>query len=182
MKKILTALAFLTAGASYAAAVGVAYQNFQPTGTKPGFKNYIMFVSEKVTNTLTGDLMMSQGVVVNTGALSTRSEIGLTHNTTWYGVSGYSRVAIGERVTNTSNYGFYSIEPGISMPVGPVVVKAGYRFRSAFNVDAYHDVTRTAKVSISYSPTKVDTISIGFDRMLGDSEYSTPAITYIRRF
>jgi hypothetical protein len=96
----------------------------------------------------------------------------------------YTRAAIGEKFTNTSNFSYYSVEPGVTAPIGStgLTARVGYRFRNAFDPSANADTTRTWRAGLSYDLTKKDTIGVRYDRVRGDSNADGIAVNYTRSF
>ena len=57
-------------------------------------------------------------------------------------------------------------------------IKGGIRFRDAFDTDQHRDYTETFKAGIGYKLTEDKTLSIGFKRKVGDSEYNAIGVGY----
>lgn len=117
--------------------------------------------------------------------VSSRIDFGAIPKMDLYGpIRGYTRFAVGEKITSSSpgNFSFYSIEPGITAPLGyGFSTKIGWRYRSAFD-DSIHDTTRTWRTSLNYDITKQDTIGIRLDNQRGDSNQNIWNINYVRSF
>jgi hypothetical protein len=118
--------------------------------------------------------------------LTTRAEAGLTGAYPVAGISLYTRAAVGEKFTGSTtygNFGYYSVEPGVLVPIGKtgLTARVGYRFRSAFDT-ANNDTTRTSRAGVSYTLTKKDTIGVRYDQMRGDSNQNVWAFNYSRSF
>lgn len=131
---------------------------------------------------LAGDVSFTQTQTDVTNALSNRIEFGLIPTVGLGPVTGYTRVALGQKTSNTQAFGYYSIEPGVSAPVGPVVVKAGIRWRSATDSVVNGDQTHTKRIGVSYALTKTDAIGLQHDRMRGDNTQNITAVNYTHSF
>ena len=64
---------------------------------------------------------------------------------------------------------------------GDLALKAGVRFRDAFN-DANNDSTRTYRLGAEYALDKNQTLSVGFDRSLGNAEFNAFSAGYGIKF
>jgi hypothetical protein len=180
MKKLL-AIAALTAsfGATAADSFTVEGQRINNAGAAAQ-QQYVLGIKKDFTG-FAGDLAFSNAQTEGTNSLSTRLEAGAT-------VAGpvglYARVATGQKYSNTADFTYYSIEPGIAAAVPGVAgltAKAGYRFRSAFQ-SANNDQTHTARYSLAYALSKVDTVAVKYDRVQGDSNQKVVAVAYTRGF
>ena len=129
-----------------------------------------------------GDVSFANAQTEGTNALSTRLEAGATVN----GPIGlYARAAAGQKYSNTTDFAYYSVEPGIAVAVpgiSGVTAKVGYRFRSAFNGAQNNDQTHTARYAVSYALSKADTITAKYDRVNGDSNQKVVGVAYTRGF
>jgi hypothetical protein len=147
---------------------------------------YLLGVKKEINQNFAGDVLISNAVTDNTNALSTRIETGGTVTAPLYGiVNGYTRVALGQKYSNTANFTYYSIEPGIAAAVPGVAgltAKVGYRFRSAFDSSQNNDQTQTARYSLAYALSKVDTVAVKYDRVKGDNNQKVVAVAYTRGF
>ena len=98
------------------------------------------------------------------------------------GIQLYTRGAIGEKFDGNSNDGYWSLEPGVKVAATQdLTVKAGLRFRDAFN-DGNADSTRTYRLGADYALDKNQSLSVGYDRSLGDSKYDAIGIGYGVKF
>lgn len=185
MKKIFAIMALAISGTAFAgssATVEFADYTNQVSGGANS-KLYSLAVKHDLTNTFAADVGFGNQVTDGTGALSTRLEAGLTGSTALFGsVKGYTRVALGQKYTNTTDFSYYSIEPGVSMPVGPFVAKVGYRYRTATNSTANADQTNTGRASLSYALSKNDSVALGYDHIRGDSQNNVVKVSYTRGF
>ena len=132
---------------------------------------------------MAGDVLISNAVTDNTNALSTRIEAGATVTAPLYGiVNGYSRVALGQKYSNTTNFTYYSIEPGVAVPFGPVTAKVGWRYRTADDSGTNSDQTHTMRYTLAYAVTKLDTVAVRYDRVNGDNNQKIWTVNYARGF
>ena len=128
------------------------------------------------------DVSFANAQTDGTNALSTRLEAGLTGTMPVGPVNVYTRAATGEKYTNTTSFGYYSIEPGVAVPFGALTAKVGYRYRSAYDSDVNNDQTHTMRYSLSYALSRADTIGVRYDRVKGDNDQKITAVTYTRSF
>lgn len=184
MKKLALTLA-LTAFAGLVSAGSVTLEGQDQLGDK-GAKNstnYQVSVKESINNTFAGDVRFINYQQHQTEALSTDLEAGVT-GTYPVGSAGiYARVALGERYTNTGNFAYYSIEPGVTYTLGKATAKVGYRYRTAMvDPNVYNNTTDTVRVGLSYALTKKDTVGVRYDRMRGDIQNHSYNMSYTRSF
>jgi len=177
MKKIFAILALAISGTAFAAdSFTVEGQRINNAGAAAQ-QQYVLGVKKEFSG-FAGDLAFSNAQTEGTNALSTRLEAGAT-------VAGpvglYARAAVGQKYSNTADFSYYSIEPGIAFPVGPLTAKVGYRWRSAFD-SANNDQTHTARYSLAYALSKNDTVAVKYDRVNGDSNQKVVAVAYTRGF
>ena len=97
-------------------------------------------------------------------------------------LSLYTRGAVGEKFDGKDNTAYWSVEPGVKLALtSNLNVKAGLRFRDAFNTSD-NDSTRTYRLGADYAITKASTVSVGYDRQMGDSDYDTLGFGYNVKF
>jgi hypothetical protein len=187
MKKLLAilTLAILSNSAVYAASATVEYQD--QTGVKGTTDSslYLVSVSENINKNFSGGVTTNFGAKDSTGAVSnSRIEGSLTGRTTVGLVSPYMRVAVGQKFTTVTNYSYYSVEPGVTAPLGNtgLTARLGYRYRTAFDSTAYADTTNTWRVGMSYAVTKQDTVGVRYDQVRGDTNQNNVAFNYTRTF
>jgi len=182
MKKIFAILALAITGTAFAA--DSFYVESQHNNNVGGAaqQTYQLGVKKDLTSTISGDLGFSNAQTEGTNALGTRLEAGATVA----GPFGLAvRTAVGQKYSNTTDFSYYSIEPSISAAVPGVAglsAKVGYRWRSAFDSSQNNDQTHTARYTLAYALTKVDTVSVRYDRVQGDSNQKTVAVAYSRGF
>lgn len=145
--------------------------------------NYNLTVRESIAKGVTGDIQFSNTYTRDTGAASsTRIEAGVTPTLPLGPVTGYARVAVGQKASTGSDFTYYSVEPGVSAPLGAgFTAKLGYRFRNAFDT-GNNDTTRTIRAGLSYDLTKTDSVGVRFDRVQGDADQKVWAVGYTRSF
>jgi len=180
MKKIFAILALAITGTAFAADSLTVESQHIDNIRAASQQQYVLAVKKEFTG-FAGDLSIANAQTTGTNALSTRLEAGAT-------VSGpfgsYVRVAGGEKYTNTANFAYYSIEPGITAAVPGVAglnAKVGWRYRSAVE-SANNDQTHTMRYTLSYALTKVDSIGVRYDRVKGDSTQKVVTAAYTRNF
>lgn len=103
-------------------------------------------------------------------------KIGMTDFTAW------GRLGLGEKIQNGGNFGYYTIEPGISYNV----IKGGKlfvsdRFRDAFS-DGKGYQTNTLYLGGSYDVNSFDTVSAKLYRKYEDTESNGIEVAYTRWF
>ena len=124
------------------------------------------------------DFSLRQKTDTDNDLSDTRLEGGLTGTVPVVGsLSAYGRVGLGEKFKSSSNYTYYSVEPGVRYAVTPSLsVKGGYRYRTAIDsVNA--DTTNTWRVGVEYALTKNYFLGVGYDRVRGDSDYNAANIS-----
>jgi hypothetical protein len=145
---------------------------------------YQMVYAHDVNKQVSADVSFSQ-TQSDTAAktITTRMETGLRYTTTpiFGNVKGTVRTALGERFSTKGNTTYWSVEPGITMPIGPFNTRFAYRYRSSVDT-AQGDQTNTARVNVSYPFTKQDSVAVGYDRMRGDSNQNVVRLSYTRSF
>ena len=94
-------------------------------------------------------------------------------------LSAYTRVGAGNKKTNTNTFNFWAITPSLKYKIDDKwSIKGGVRFRDAFDTDKYRDYTKTFKAGVGYKLTERRSLSIGFKRKVGDSEYNAISVGY----
>ena len=181
MKKIFAILALAITGTAFAAdSFTVEGQHVNNAGAAAQ-QQYVLGV-KKEFGTFAGDLAIGNAQTEGTNALSTRLVAGATVNGP---VGLYARAAVGQKYSNTTDFTYYSIEPGVAVAVPGVAgltAKVGYRFRSAFDSTQNNDQTHTARYSLAYAVSKDDTIAVKYDRVNGDNNQKVIAVAYTRGF
>jgi hypothetical protein len=185
MKKILTGLVALAiSGMVLAGTVTVEGSKANTIGGNDQM-NTNFSLSESINNTFSVHTQLSSSQTDNTNAVSTRLEVGGTATTKLFGpVSGYTKVAVGQRYSTSGSFTYYSIEPGVSVPLSSsLTAKVGYRYRTAAeNANVNKDTTDTVRVGVTYTINKKDAVGVRFDRVTGDSRQDGYAVFYSRSF
>jgi len=180
MKKIIALLTFVSCTAM-ADSITIRYQTADVIG-KQGQQQYSLSYNHSLFKNLTTDVGISSVTVDGTGALSNRIEAGLTPS---YPVLNnftlYTRVAVGNKITNTRATSYYAVEPGVRLPLGPFTASIGYRYRDSFE-DKNKDQTNTTRFGLRYRIDKTDTLSVTYDRMRGDSNQNAWSLGYTKTF
>jgi hypothetical protein len=186
MKKILTGLFVLVlSGAVFAGSVTIEGAQLD---TKNGGKDQIntnFTLSESINSTFSVHTQLSSTQTDTTNAVSTRLEVGGTATVPLFGpVSGYTKVAVGNKYSTSGQFAYYSIEPGVTMPLSSsLTAKVGYRFRTAANnPNVNNDTTDTVRVGVAYAINKQNAIGFRFDRITGDSRQDGYNVFYTRSF
>lgn len=180
MKKILAIMALAVSFSAFADSVTMESQRVN-NATGNDQQIYLLGYKATINDKLTADVLMSNVETDNTHALGTRLEAGVTGTTPLFGsVSGYTRVGLGQKYSNTANFSYYSVEPGVSAPVGPFTAKVGWRWRSAMDSDKNNDQTHTMRYTLSYAVNKVNTVYVRYDRVNGDNDQKIVTFGYAR--
>jgi len=143
-------------------------------------------IGRKVLDNLTIDLgeqFRTERLNNDTGVSTTRLEAGATYQ---YGltkdISLYTRGGLGQKFNSNQDYTYYSVEPGIKYSLTDAVsVKAGYRFRDAFN-DSYNEKTNTVRFGAEYAIAKDQAVTLGVDRSYGASDFIGYNAGYMIKF
>ena len=183
MKKILAILALGLSSTAFAATVGLEYQNINGVQGSSDQKAYELNVKENFNKNFAGDVKFTNTVTDSTNALSTRLEAGVTAQNTYGAFTPYTRLGVGQKFSNTTNFTYYSVEPGVKAAVGNtgVTARVGYRFRNAFDT-GNNDTTRTWRAGLDYAVTPKDTVGVGYDSVRGDSNQNVFKVNYSRGF
>ena len=103
-------------------------------------------------------------------------KIGMTDFSVW------GRLGLGEKITSDGNFGYYTIEPGISYNI----IKGGKLFVSDRYRDAFADgknyQTNTIYVGASKNLTDVDTLGLKLYRKYENTESNGVELAYTRWF
>ena len=185
MKKIaLATLLVIMAATAGAVEVGGEYQNFGGKNGTASANNYQVFVKENLNNNFTVDAKATQGIAkTNDGISNSSMETGLTGKYNLGPVTPYTRIGLGEWYRTTGNFTYYSVEPGVVVPVSTTGLSAsvGYRFRDGVR-DSNEFTTRTWRAKIGYDLTKTDKVYVGYDRMRGDVKANVSMVGYSHSF
>jgi hypothetical protein len=186
MKKIATILSLAASTAAFAGSVSLEGAS-QDTQDGADQRSASITVSENITKSLAAHLQLSSTQTDTTNAVSTRVETGLTANTNVFGpVDGYARVAVGQKYSTagTGNFTYYSVEPGVKVPLGTDwTASLGYRYRTAV-VDAVakQDTTETTRLGVAYRLSRTDSVAFRYDLVTGDIKQNAYSLSYTRSF
>jgi len=184
MKKVLVTAA-LVAVTGLVNAASVTVEGQVQTGERGArdSTNYALSVQQSLNKTFAADIGVTTFQEDGTKALSNRLEVGLTGSAPVGPVSLYTRVAVGEKITNGFDFGYYSVEPGIVYNfTNNLSGKVGYRFRNGFGDNGNLDTTHTARAGVSYAVTKQDTVGVRYDQVRGDTFNHSFNLAYTRSF
>lgn len=174
MKKIIVLAALLAAGTAFAGGFGaVEYSSRDGVNGNADARATKVTMGTDINSTFKADFSLRQKTNTDNDLSDTRLEAGLTGSVPVVGsLTGYGRVAVGEKFKSSTNYTYYSVEPGVKYTVTPELsVKLGYRYRAASDtVNA--DTTRTWRTGAEYAITKNYFVGLGYDQVRGDSNYN----------
>jgi hypothetical protein len=186
MKKFALALLFASiAGSAMAGdnwvSLGYKFEDNLNGANRNGYQFQLgSNVHKNLAIDVAGENLYTDGNGSNTsrieGAVTPKYDIGS-------GFSVYTRGAVGQKYLPGDNFSYYSVEPGVKYAVSDAfAVKAGYRFRNAFDSDKNADLTRTYRLGGEYAITKETAVSVNFDRADGDSRYNGVTAAYTIKF
>ena len=102
--------------------------------------------------------------------------IGMSSLTAW------GRLGVGEKITNGANYGFYTIEPGITYKVtDKISLSVSDKYKDAFSSGKAAQ-TNQVYVGGSYKATDVDTIGLKAYQKFEDTHSTGVELGYTRSF
>jgi len=184
MKNVLVTAALLAA-TTLASAASVTFELQDQQGDRGArdSTNYALVLKESINKTFAADVGFTAFQQDTTKALSDRLETGVTGTMPVGPVSLYARVAFGEKFNNGSNFGYYSVEPGVTYNfTDKLSGKVGYRFRNGFCSNGNLDTTHTTRAGVSYAVTKQDSVGVRYDQVRGDSFSHSVNFAYTRSF
>ena len=184
MKKVLVIAALLAAtGLANAASITLEDQIQKGDRGARDSSNYQLSIKESFSKTFAGDIGFTAYQQAGTKALSDRLEAGVTGTFPVGPVNLYTRAALGEKFTNGANFGYYSVEPGVSYTMfDKLTAKVGYRFRNGFGNNGDFDTTHTVRAGVNYAITKNDAVGVRFDQVRGDSFNHSYNVSYTHSF
>jgi len=144
-------------------------------------------VSENIAKSVAAHVQLSSTQTDGTNAVSSRVEAGVTATAAMFGpVAGYARVAVGQKYSTagTGNFTYYSVEPGVSVPLNSEwTARVGYRYRTAV-VDAVakQDTTETTRLGMTYQLSRTDSVTFRYDMVTGDVKQNAYNLSYTRSF
>ena len=174
MKKYLLLAFFMATSSAFAGGFGaVEYSSRDGVEGTADARATKVTMGTDLNQNLKADFSLRQKTDTSNNLSDTRLEGGLTGTVPVVGnLSAYGRVGLGEKFKTSTNYTYYSVEPGVKYAVTPELsVKAGYRYRAATDsVNA--DTTRAYRIGAEYALTKNYFVGVGYDRVRGDSDYN----------
>jgi predicted porin len=180
MKKFFALAILLATGATFAGGFGsIEYSGRDGVNGDADARATKVTMGTDLNQTFKVDLSLRQKTNTDNDLSDTRLEAGLTGTAPVgkTGLSLYTRGAIGEKFKSSTDYTYYSVEPGIKYAVTPALsVKAGWRYRAATD-SANADTTRTWRIGTEYALTKNYFVGLGYDRVRGDSEYNATNVS-----
>ena len=181
MKKvIITSMLAIASLNAFAGSASLEVGDLDGRSGSANQSNINLIVRENVFKNFVGDVQISSTKTDVTNTISTRIEAGVTGLVPVGRLTGYVRTAVGERF-GTSNFSYYSVEPGVRIPFGNLTAQVGWRYRDSFS-DGNNDQTRTWRTGVSYALTKQDAIGVRFDQVRGNSNQNALAFNYTKGF
>ena len=174
MKKYILIFAMMLAGAVHAGGFGsVEYSSRDGVDGTADARATKVTMGTDLNQTFKADFSLRQKTDTDNDLSDTRLEAGLTGTVPVAGgLSTYGRIGVGEKFKSSTNYSYYSAEPGIKYAVTPALsVKLGYRYRSALD-GGNADTTRAWRTGAEYAFTKNYFVGVGYDQVRGDSNYN----------
>jgi len=103
---------------------------------------------------------------------------------TWFGVTPYAAVAVGQKNKATLDFPFWIGEAGAKYKINDTLnVKYNWRQRTAFDNNATNSYdTREQTIALGVNLTKVDAVSVAYKQERGTSNYNTTGVYYTRSF
>lgn len=179
MKKYLVMAVFMAASSAFAGGFGgIEYSSRDGVEGTADARATKVTMGTDLNQTFKADFSLRQKTNTDNDLGDTRLEAGLTGAAPVAGsLSAYTRVGVGEKFKTSTNYTYYSVEPGVKYAVTPdLSVKLGYRYRAAADsVNA--DTTRAWRSGVEYALSKNYTVGLGYDQVRGDSNYNATNIT-----
>jgi uncharacterized membrane protein len=188
MKLKLIAAASLVAFSAFANAQSSATLTYgvKDTDTTPSVQSHVLNMSVK-TRAFT-NVDVDAGINTETAdvarTVTNRYEIGVTPG---YNITdtfrGDVRLATGiKQKSGVQDFGYYSVEPGVTAKFGDISTRVAYRYRTAYDSNVNADTSQTMRYSVGYALTKKDAIRLGYDVQSGDGANKQTTIAYTRSF
>ena len=103
-------------------------------------------------------------------------KVGMTDITVW------GRLGLGEKIQNDGNFGYYTIEPGVTYGVTKdLKLSLSDRYRDAFADDKAYQ-TNTVYLGATYDVNSFDTVGLKLYRKYNDTESNGVEFAYTRWF
>lgn len=107
---------------------------------------------------------------------------------TWFGVTPYAGVAVGEKSKSTTNFAYYVGEIGAKYLVVPgLTLNVQERLRTPFNENfdghtGYNYKTWETQIGAKYAINKNNIVGVKYAVERGDSTYNTTGVSYTYKF
>jgi hypothetical protein len=194
MKKLLVILGLVVSSQAFAVSALddfalIEYEHFGAADqTSPNQNAFSLMARKNLNSWLAADVQMSQinneKPTVDTLA-SARIESGLFAQVkTIADFNVFSRVAVGQKYNSTTNFGYYSVEPGLghAIPGVPGLSSTvSYRYRSAFD-EGKGDTTHTVRAALWYDLNRNNNVYVRYDNVRGDVNQNGYTVGYIHSF
>lgn len=188
-KLLLTVIGSLAMSTAYAGDNYKAFMTFEGEyenihGTGSDVKSLNLIPGVKYNNGVTLDLKTQIQSKEDTKSNSANIEprvrydykIGMTDLTVW------GRLGLGEKITNGDNFGYYTIEPGLTYALAKdASLFISDRYRDSFS-DGKNYKTNTIYVGGSKKLTDVDVATLKLYRKYQDTESNGVEVAYTRWF
>lgn len=116
------------------------------------------------------------------GSITNRYEGRVKHTWSVMNVKPHAQLRLGENVTSTTNFSYYAVDLGVTVPVtDKVEVDFGYRYRNAFDT-ANNFQTDRFGIEGKVKVTDNDTVGLRYGQSYGDSETNAWRLQYTRSF
>jgi hypothetical protein len=182
MKNILVTLALAFSATAFAGpSFQVEYQNEDNTSKNTTSQAIAWTLKNKLSDHFSGDVGGTTSQQDSNYSLGQRLEVGLTYEPVKW---AYTRVAVGEKFSNTSRNSYYSVEPGVKFPIyGDLSGKVAYRYRNAFDSAVYNTQREnTYRVGLSYAINPANAVGVGYDKTTGSQDKNVWKVNYTYNF
>jgi opacity protein-like surface antigen len=182
MKKIFVLLALAISATAFAGpSFQVEYQDEKNETTNKTSQAIAWTLKNKLSDQFSGDVGGTTSQQDSNYSLGQRLEVGLTYEPVKW---AYTRVAVGEKFSNTSRNSYYSVEPGVKFPIyGNVSGKLAYRYRNAFDTTTYNTQREnTYRAGLSYQINPANAVGVGYDYTTGSADKSVWKVNYTYNF
>lgn len=182
MKKILAILGLALSATAFAGpSFQVEYQNEDNTSKNTTSQAIAWTLKNKLSEKFSGDVGGTTSQQDSNYSLGQRLEVGLTYEPVKW---AYTRVAVGEKFSNTSRNSYYSVEPGVKFPIyGSLSGKVAYRYRNAFDTTTYNTQREnTYRAGLSYEINKQNAVGVGYDKTTGSQDKNVWKVNYTYSF
>jgi hypothetical protein len=190
MKKLIVAVALAVASMQASAGAFITLEGeYENSNNKtnnattalniiPGYK-----ITDGALKGVTIDLKNQIADKIDQHSVSSQIEPRIKYEQEVYpGLTAWGRLGIGEKITNGANYGFYTIEPGITYKVtDKVSLSLSDKYKDAFS-DGKAAQTNQVYVGGSYKATDVDTIGLKAYQKFEDTHSTGVELGYTRSF